>query len=245
MAKLNQIIAIEKSIKAKSYSEISELHKAIQKPELFNGFSKNYQKKDEAGEDLPSESKRVQYTTDDVLRTLNRKTVELLNVTARKDYTNCSAKASVVVEGKTLITDAPVSYLLFLEKQLNDLHTFISCLPVLDPNEEWGKDANSGLFKSKEIVTHRTKKVVRPIVKYDATPEHPAQTDLITEDVIAGYWHQIKQSGAMGRPDKEKILARVEKLSYAIKQAREEANSCSEVPVENIGENILTYVLEG
>ena len=47
MAKLNQIIAIEKGIKSKSHSEISELYKLVQKPALFNGFSKSYQANDE------------------------------------------------------------------------------------------------------------------------------------------------------------------------------------------------------
>ena len=61
MAKLNQIIAIEKGVKARVYGELTELHKAVQKPELFNGFSKTYQKKDDDGEDLPAEKKRVQY----------------------------------------------------------------------------------------------------------------------------------------------------------------------------------------
>ncbi len=39
MAKLNQIIAIEKGIKSKAYAHVTELHKACQKPDLFNGFS--------------------------------------------------------------------------------------------------------------------------------------------------------------------------------------------------------------
>lgn len=54
MAKLNQIIAIEKGVKARVYGELTGLNKAVQKPELFNGFAKAYQKKDEDGEDLPS-----------------------------------------------------------------------------------------------------------------------------------------------------------------------------------------------
>lgn len=59
-AKLNQIIAIEKGVKAQTYSALTEIHKAVQKPELFNGFAKTYQKVNEEGEDLPAERKRVQ-----------------------------------------------------------------------------------------------------------------------------------------------------------------------------------------
>ncbi len=48
MARLNQIIAIEKGIKSRAYAELTELHKAAQKPDLFHGFVKTYQKRDEA-----------------------------------------------------------------------------------------------------------------------------------------------------------------------------------------------------
>jgi hypothetical protein len=53
MAKLNQIVAIEKSVKSRVYGEITEMHKLAQKPDLFSGFSKQYRKKDEEGEDCP------------------------------------------------------------------------------------------------------------------------------------------------------------------------------------------------
>src|SRR5258708_5208351 len=129
MAKLNQIIAIEKGIKARVYGEITELHKASQKPELFNGFSKTYQKKDDDGEDLPPEKRRVQFLATEVLRTVERVSTELMDVTARKDWTNCEAKGDIIIDTKTIIGGAPVSYLLFLEKQMTDMRTFVGNLP--------------------------------------------------------------------------------------------------------------------
>ena len=244
MAKLNQIIAIEKGIKARAYSEISELHKAIQKPELFNGFSKTYQKKDEDGEDLPPEKKRVQFVATEVLRSVERSSTELMDVTARKDWTNCVAVADVVIDGKTLIHGAPVSYLLFLEKQLTDLRTFAANLPILDESDNWTKDVNSGLYKADETKTHRTKKVQKPIVLYNATPEHPAQTQMITEDVIAGFWTQVKQSGAMPKPERQALGERIEKLLRAVKEARETANIHDESETPNVGAAIFGYLLE-
>lgn len=243
MAKLNQIIAIEKGIKAKSYSEVTVLHKAIQKPDLFNGFNKTYQPKDDnPDEQLPAEKKRVQYNTDEVLRAVERATTELISVTARKDYTNCVAKADVVVGEKTIFKDAPVSFLLFLEKQMNDMRTFASELPILDEGENWAKDVNSGLYKAEPTSTHRTKKVSKPIVMYPATPEHPAQTVMATEDIIAGFWTQVKQSGAMPKPEKEALVARIDVLQNAIKQAREAANMTDEVPTGQVGTALFDYL---
>jgi hypothetical protein len=181
VGKLNQIIAIEKGIKSRSYSEVGEQHKLLKKPELFNGFQKDYHPlaEDEA-ERLPSERKHVQYQVTQVLNAIRRSTVELFDITARKDWTNTLAKADVTVNGRLLIADAPVPYLLFLEKQLTDLRTIVADIPTLDEGEQWSFDQNSGLSKTAPISTHRTKKVQRPIVLYDATKEHPAQTQLIT-----------------------------------------------------------------
>jgi hypothetical protein len=243
VAKLNQIIAVEKGIKSRVYGEITDLHKAVQKPDLFNGFAKNYQPKDDEDEGLPSERKRVQYETKDVLRSVERLSTELFDITARKDWTNCEAKADVKVDGKVLVAQAPVSYLLFLEKQLTDMRTFVGCLPVLDEGEAWERDPNSGLFKTDPIQTHRTRKVQKPVVLYPATEQHPAQTQLITEDVIAGFWSQVKHSGAMPKPEKEALADRVEKLLQAVKQAREEANTHDETTAPAVGSAVFGYLL--
>ena len=243
MAKLNQIIAIEKGIKSRVYGEITELHKAAQKPELFNGFSKTYEKKDEDGEDLPPERKRVQFVASESLRAVARASTELMEVTARKDWTNCVAKGDVVVDGAPIIVGAPVSFLLFLEKQLTDLRTFVASVPVLDEAESWTRDENSGLYKTEATSTHRTRKIAKPIVLYPATPEHPAQTQMVAEDVIAGFWRQVKHSGAMPKPERQELADRVEKLLRAVKEAREAANVHDEVQTPAVGAAVFTYLL--
>lgn len=243
-AKLNQIIAIEKGIKSGVYSQLTELHKASQKAELFNGFQKTYQKKDDDGESLPSEGKRVQFTVGNVLQTSERILSELMEVTARKDWTNSVATADVVVDDKPILSGVLVTYLLFMEKQMTDYRTFVANLPVLDVAEDWDLDVNSGLFKTEATSTHRTKKVQRPLVLYPATPEHPAQTQLVTEDIIAGFWETVKQSGAMPAPEKAALLARVEKLLKAVKEARESANMAVEVEAPNVGTAVFNYLLK-
>ncbi len=244
MGKLNQIIAIEKGVKSRVYGEITEIYKAVQKPALFNGFAKTYLKKDEDGEDLPPERQRVQYVVKDILNAVSRLSTEIVTVTARKDWTNCVAKGSVEVDGAVLIKDAPVPFLLFLEKQLTDLRTFVTALPMLDEAEAWTHDQNSSLYKTDAISTHRTKKLQKPIVLYDATDKHPAQTQLIVEDIIVGFWSTVKQSGAMPKPDKQALLSRVEKLLKAVKVAREAANMQDEIETPDIGTAVFAYLLE-
>lgn len=241
MPKLNQIIAIEKGVKSRVYGEVTDLHKSSQKPDLFHGFVKTYRKRDEEGEDYPPERKKVQLNADALLARVAELLTELFDVTASKDWANCHAVADIEVDGRVLVTGAPTPYLLFLEKQLSDLHTFVSKLPELDEADDWFKDENSGLFKTTAIPTHRTKKIQKPIVLYEATKEHPAQTQMITEDVIVGYWDTIKQSGAIPMPRKQQLLERVEKLAKAVKFAREQANS-AEAPHQKIGRPIFDYL---
>ena len=227
MSKLSQVIAVEKNIKSRVNTTVTELYKSAQHPALFEGFNKKYKPLEEGAEVFPNESKKVQLSSKDVLTKTTAALVELLDVTATKDFANCSASADVVVDGVTLVEKAPVSYLLFLEKQLTDLHTLVATLPTLDPAEDWTLDANANLFKTDATTTTRTKKVQKPVVLYPATTEHPAQTQLITEDITVGNWELVKFSGALPVPQKEALLAKLEKLQKAVKFAREDANGAN------------------
>ena len=68
MAKLNQIIAVEKGIKSRSFQELTEAHHALQKPALLSGISRTYRPRDEEGEQFPPESTRVQIKADEVIQ---------------------------------------------------------------------------------------------------------------------------------------------------------------------------------
>ena len=109
MPKLNQILAIEKGVKTRVYAEVTELHKATQKAALMNGFHKTYQRKDEDGESYPPEHQKVRYVYIDVLKRVSRSLTELFDITATKDWANCSARADVIVDGKTLLEQVPAT----------------------------------------------------------------------------------------------------------------------------------------
>ena len=239
--KLSQIIAIEKGVKSKSYAELTQAHHDVQKQPLLTGLSRTYQPKDEDGEQLPPESTRVQVKAEDVLRQIATGLTRLFDVTATKDWANCVARADVVVEGTTLLRDVPVSYLLFLEKQLADLNTFVKKLPILDGAESWTHDPSTDWFRTEAVRTLRTKKVPRNHVKAESTEKHPAQVEVYYEDVAIGYWTQTKFSGALPAQRVNELVERVEKLSQAVKFAREEANTF-EVTDQRVGDAVFGYL---
>lgn len=239
--RLNQVIAVEKGVNARATTEISELYKMVQKPVLFNGFNKTYKPLAEDGETYPPETQKVQIKTSDVIERAKEAKIELFDTVAQKDYANAEAKADVVVDGAVLIKGAPVPFLLFLEKQLTDVRTLVSALPVLDPNETWSLDGGTGLYKSEPVTTHRTKKESKALVLYPHSEKHPAQTQLIVEDTIVGHWEQVKNSGAVTEQSKKTLLKRVETLLDAVKTAREEANN-SPAPKMDVGKELFGYI---
>ena len=241
MAKLNQIIAVEKGIKSKSFQELTEAHQTVQKPALLSGISRSYQPKDDEGEQLPPESTKVQVRVQETLREIASTLTRLFDVTATKDATNSVAKADVVVDGTTLLTDVPVTYLLFLEKQLTDIHTFVRKLPVLDAAESWAFNESADAWATDPVKTIRTKKVPRNHVKAEATEKHPAQVEVYYEDVAVGYWSTVKFSGALPAKRVSELLERVEKLQQAVKFAREEANGTEAVD-RRVGEKVFGYL---
>jgi hypothetical protein len=244
VAKLNQIIAVEKGVKSGALRDLTDAHHGLQKPALLAGISRVYRPKDEEGEQLPPESTRVQVKADEVIRRTAEVMTRLFDVTATKDWANCTAKADITVDGRTLLRDVPVSYLLFLEKQLTDLHTFVKKLPVLDAAESWSFDESADCWKTEPVRTNRTKKVPRNHVKAEATDKHPAQVEVYYEDVTVGHWTTTKFSGALPARRINELVDRVERLQRAVKFAREEANG-AEVTDQRTGDVIFGYLFEG
>lgn len=241
MPKLNQIIAIEKGTKSQSLRDLTDAHQTLQKPALLSGIARTYRPVDDEGDQLPPESTRVQVKANEVIERTVDILTNLFDVTATKDWANGDAVADIVVDGETLVEKVPVTYLLFLEKQLTDLHTFIKKLPVLDAAESWQFDESQDAWATDPIQTTKTKKIPRNHVKAEATEKHPAQVEVYYEDVIVGHWRTVKYSGAMPATRVATLLERVRKLQEAVKFAREEANSI-EVKEQKVGESLFNYV---
>ncbi len=238
---INDIIAVEKGVKSRSFQELTEAHHALQKPTLLSGIARTYRPRDEEGETLPPESTKVQIKAEDIVRQTGEIMSRLFDVTATKDWANCLARADVVLDGQVLLSGVPITYLLFLEKQLVDIHTFIRKLPVLDAAETWAFDSSADCWATEPVQTLRTRKVPRNHVKAEATDKHPAQVEVYYEDVTVGYWRTVKFSGALPAQRINDMLQRVERLQEAIKFAREEANNV-ETTDQKIGDKVFGYL---
>lgn len=243
MTKLNQILAIEKGAKNGGNAALTGAYHLLQKTALLTGLSRTYQARDDEGERLPGENTIVQVSADAVIRATAKALTRMWDVAATKDWTNTRAKADVIVDGSVLLSEVPVTYLLYLEKQLTDYITFLRKMPILDPSEIWTFDEATGNYRTAGTETTRTKKVPRNHIKAEATDRHPAQVEMYSEDVLVGYWNTVRFSGALPAARVNDMVDRATQLRDAVKMAREHANTIDVVD-QHVAEKVLGFILQ-
>ena len=241
MTLLHQIVAVEKTEKALGVATLTRAHHTLAKAPLMSGISRTYRARDDEGDLLPPESTRVQIRADEVISEVVEKLTRMYDVVATKENSNRNAKADIVVDGDVILKDVPVTVLLFLEKQLVDLATFVKKLPVLDQAEQWTYDNVTDTYATDPVETTRTRKVPKAFVRAPATKEHQAIVDAFHEDVIVGYWTTVKRSGALPAGRVKAMVERVEAMQRAVKVAREAANSVPVVDLK-IGKPFLDFL---
>jgi hypothetical protein len=244
VTKLNQIIAIENGEKARANKATAPLFHLLKVDGMFSGLTKTYEPLDAEGEQLPPETARVKGTVLDIIDLFVKYNSRLLDVSATKDNTNTQAFADVVVDDEVIISNAPVTFLLPFEKFLSqEVRGLIESIPVLDPAQDWelSSSEREGVYETPVVRRHRTKKVNKVLEMSPATDKHPAQVQLVAEDVLAGYWSEKKFSGAVPASRKEELTERVENLIAAVKMAREKANDIDVTDLK-VGSAVFGYL---
>lgn len=250
---LHTYIALREGAKNIKREALTAAHRTAAKPELYEGLTRTYRPKNEDGDALPEENKNVQVTGDDALEALRQAVAREWDLMATVDAGNQLARADVrVPTGDTLdgrpvyrvlLHDVPVQFLLYLARELDDVHTYVKKMPTLDPSVSWHYDQAVAAFVADPTTTHRTRKVLRNHVMYEATDRHPAQVQTFTEDVVDGFWTLIRRSGALPLERKTQLLERIDTLRAAVREARETA---SEVVVDDVvvAQPLFDYLTE-
>lgn len=240
--RLNQIIAVVQGKKTRTTRAVTEAHHGWAS-ELFTGISRTYTPNDaDDTETLPPESKRVQKLVRDVVKEATEHLANLWDAVATQEYGNCEARADIKIGDEIILDDVPVGVLLFLEKQLTDLHTFVSGMPVLPDDREWDWDGTKGCYAADTVWQNRTRKTPKNHVKFEPTEHQPGQAEVYMVDAIVGKWNILHYSGCVPAEDKKETVERVEHLREAVKKAREQANT-AEVEQRKIAEPVLAYAL--
>jgi len=249
VGKLHELLAVEGPLKAQAEKVRSDLATTFEKRRhLFVEKTVTFHPAEEGQEPVTEEQLDLQTTVKRELRLLADMWTKAIDASAAVAETNTIARASVTIEGDStpIFTDLPATALLELEKRIGELHGLVSAIPTLDPAKGFQADAVRGVdvYRSREDLKTRTKKMQRPIVLYEATKEHPAQTQMISEDIPIGKISTHEWSGLLTPTEKTEMLDRVEAIRRAVKAARARANE-ADVQEKKIGERLFEFVIEG
>ena len=225
MAKLHELIAVEPDLKNEALRILGEVTNLFTNGTVrLIGQIRKYRSIEENGDKLPDEIAELATTTAAELEIIEKAFGNWLDVTIQKELTNGDTSADVVVAGKVILKGLSAPALLNLESRLGQLKAVYAAIPTNDPTEQWNYDPQQGVYVSTPRENYRTKKIVRPLVLYPATPEHPAQTQAVQEDVREGIWTTTKRSGMLSPVEKRKLLERIDTLAREVKAARQRAN---------------------
>lgn len=238
------IVMLQRTIKARTGALVSAAYKNVQKPALFTGIAREYTPKAEDGTPLPSESQQVQQVASSLLNSVAADMTSYWDITATRDAGNVLARADVKVRGQVILENVPTSTLLFLEKQLIDVRTFVTACPTLDSAKEWVTDEVTGISKTpRPVETTRSEKVEETAVVVQPTERHPAQVRDRVKDLIVGTWATTHFSGAFTLAQQHTLVGRINELIDAVKIAREEANTIM-VDDVRVGDALFGFLLD-
>lgn len=241
--KLYELLAVEQDRKNKANNTIGETKKYFTKNDpYFDGMIKKYVPLEEDSEQIPDETKEMVTSVKQVLDQALEEIITSMDATLSKEETNASnnAKAELIIDNENLGTFSATS-LLALEAQLAKILDLYQSIPTLDATRKWSFDEQKSVYSTDEEVKFRSIKRPQVIVKYQATTEHPAQTELLSLDVQVGKYVTTYFSGKLTLSQKKEVVKRIEKLLESVKIARSKANN---VDVSNVklGQKLFAYI---
>lgn len=249
MPKLHELLAVYESTTGQASKVRGELMVTFEKKRhLFEGRKKTFRSLAENTEPQVEAEQEIQSTIAHEIRWISKYLAKSTDVAYQIDVANTAAKADVVDDdGNVLLKDVPTTTLLQLAKRVAEWKDLIVAIPTLDPAKGFTEDKahGEGHWMARDVVKPRTVKTKKVYIKYEATKEHPAQTELLDADVQTGTTLEQEWSGLITPSMKADLLDRVETLYRAVNQARSKANDhVIETQEKKIGGQLLDYVFE-
>lgn len=249
MPKLYELLAVYESTTGQASKVRGELSATFDKKRhLFEGRKKTFRPSAENAEPVVEAEQEIQSTVAREIRWLSGYLAKSTDVAYQIDVANTEAKSDVVDEdGTVLLKDVPATTLLQLAKRVVEWKDLILAIPTLDPAKGFVEDKahGAGHWAAREVVKPRTMKTKKVYVKYEATKEHPAQTELLDADVQIGTTLEQEWSGLITPSRKAELLDRVEVLHRAVTKARSAANALTiDTSDKKIGATLLDYVFK-
>jgi len=245
MSKLHELLAVEKDLENVFGGVVKEATKTFkEKQNMFLGWERHLEMLEEGKEpDTPPEYQTMEETVPSKLAYVAKHGAKFLNAVYQKEATNQKAVADLIVDGNTIATGVPATFLLGLETKLKNIREMYQNIPTLAPGMEWKFDGAIEAYRAlKPEVKMKTAKTFKHKVLYEATKEHPAQIEKWEENVNVGKYVRNIWCGALTSAEKSRVLGHLDKMIQAVKKARMRANDIKTEQHDNIGEKIFEYI---
>lgn len=246
--RLYELLVNEGRLKAQAQVVRTDLRNTFEKKRHhFEEKRKTFTSSDEGGVPMVEEQSDIQTTVPSELQWIASIWSKALDTSFQVAEGNTKARANVVLDnGTALLMDVPATALLELEKRADELMELLRAVPTLDPAKGFQLDTARGqhIYKARDVDKVRTRKVQKPLVLYPATPEHPAQTQVLSVDEPAGRLIEQEWSGLITPSVKSEMIAKAEEVCRAFKAARQRANAVELSDVlTTCAKQIFDYVL--
>lgn len=248
MTKLHELLAADNSLSQQAQKVIGELQTTFEKRRhLFEEKRTVFRPFAEGEKEVVETQSDIQSTVPKELVWVSAHIAKALDVEHQIAVANTQARADVVLDdGTVLLQDVPATNLLELEKRLAALKTLAEAIPTLDPSKGFTVDSSrQDVFIAREVTKVRTRKTTEVIIKYPHTPEHPAQTELVSVDKPIGELREQEWSGLITPARKSDLLNRIDIVARAVRQARSRANDVEVDTSKKLGKKLFEFVLHG
>jgi len=244
--KLHELLAVKKDLQQQAAKTRADLENTFEKKQHhFTGKLKTFTPNGEDAVEKTEDKLEIQTTVNKELGWLKPYLAKSLDAHYHVAAGNMKASSNVVLEdGTVLLVSVPASTLLELEDYLEGLRGFIMKIPTLDPSKGYHPDSSQGdgVYQARAVEKIRTMAQKKVYVLYPATEKHPAQVQLVDEQVPVGTIREQEWSSMLTPTDKGHLLDRCEVLLRAVKKARARANEAEVDVSAKIGDSLIGYV---
>lgn len=248
MTQLHSIIAAAPTAKTHLSQTMKSHLQQLGQVRMVAGLSENYEPVVESpGNEPEAATKPVQARSWDAVQDVRARFLQCVDLMLRQDKANAEAKADIKVkvgeEEQLISANVPVTHLLWLEKRLQELESFVRDLPELPTDVGgWALDTHQGVYRSPAKKRYRTRKVEKPLIVVEASDKFPAQAKTVIEDEVIGTITRVDESGAVPHSWKRARLDRIVQLREAVVAARVQANSMEVSQRDSHGGALFDFV---
>lgn len=243
--KLYEILAVEGDLEGVYKKTLEKTSKVFtDEVNMFFGAVRTVEWFEEGHPPQPAEYQELTKTVSGELLQQKKAVIRYFDVWLQKERTNQEAFADIIIEGNVIVHNLPATFLLGLENRLRKIKDVYMKIPTLPPSVKWEEDTTKGKgiyrrVNPEEVL--KTEKIFKVQVLYEATKEHPAQVDKISETKSIGIKRKEVWTSVLAPAEKISLIEKINKLLLAVKQARQRANSATVVG-DTVGEELFDYI---